>query len=533
MISREDKRTHPVFYWAFLVLLALCAIQLFSIAIGEAEGAYTANTYNSSSESSLYTFPFLNFVHSKNDQLVTAFVNSDDELWVAHKPSTSGSWEYGMIDGVGTDHSVCGLVCSSNNTIAVYALRIEGGVYKTHLWIKWPGSAWDEWVGYYVDGGGSSTVAMDIAINNTDNIACGYRVLSTASKVKIFNLTTLTFSLAKTFSGSSNSYLRVAANQSGSFWVFYTTTGLNGYFRDYNQSFGATTVYGSNFLMADLICLPNDRFGIMGKMTTNFAWFYQNSHNGAWTIAGVSNVSTWTYGKASISQGSSIVYLMAYNSAAKKVYEWHAAWDAITATWQASQTPIASVAVTHWALGASNQIWPKESGVSWCLPVSGQMFNVWKDTGATDDMQLWHQNVIWTPDLTTDWPEITTSGLDQGTYDELYTFGMSRSGGTAPFEWTIVSGPVWLEIGLTTGILSGTPPGVGTFSVEIQLADVIPRTDTESFSLKINPVVTEGGDEFTEGFTMEQLQLGELWLLLAIAAIGVGLAREYKRFTHR
>jgi len=27
--------------------------------------------------------------------------------------------------------------------------------------------------------------------------------------------------------------------------------------------------------------------------------------------------------------------------------------------------------------------------------------------------------------------------------------------------------------------------------------------------------------------------LGELWLLLAIAAIGVGLAREYKRFTHR
>jgi hypothetical protein len=308
--------------------------------------------------------------------------------------------------------------------------------------------------------------------------------------------------------------------------------------RDLNKTLGAVTITGY-WYYPDLVCLPNDRFGaiayyVFGAVSRELYWMYQNAHNGAWTkviIETKPGTDSWTYPKVMISQGSTQVYIIGYHSTGDDVLEWNAAYNAVAGTWQASETIIAETH-TGWGLGASNSVWPKTSGISWCQPKTGQAVHFRTEDGSPDLMQIWTQSVTWTPDLTTDWPEITTAGLDQGTYGVLYSFGMSKSGGTAPFEWTIVSGPIWLSIGLATGILSGTPTGVGTFVVEIQLADVIPRTDTESFNLKINSAVTEGGSEPTEGFSAEDLELASLWLILAIAAIGVGLAREFKRFTY-
>ena len=75
----------------------------------------------------------------------------------------------------------------------------------------------------------------------------------------------------------------------------------------------------------------------------------------------------------------------------------------------------------------------------------------------------------------------------------------------------------------------GNPPGVGTFVVEIQLADVIPRTDTESFNLKINPAETPYTPPTEETVSFEDLHLGDLWIVLACVSIVVGLSRIITR----
>ena len=468
-----------------LLLLSLCAFRLFSIAIGEAEGAWTANTYNSTTETSSSSGRD-EFVHTKDDQYAIAYVSSADELWIAHKPTTGGSWEYGLIDDTYTGYSVAGIKCSSNNTLIVFATREEGGQDYCYVWLKWPGNDWDDWTGYKAHA--ITAVAQDMAINNTDVICLGIYQGAFTIYARTFNLTTLTFPIIKTVTGGAGSWISVEANQSGDFWMIYAISAGTMYLRDFNQSISAIAKSGY-WKNADLVCLPNDRFGVscgyyFGSTERYVYWMYQASHGSGFTSVRISTLPGtvyFTYPKAMLTQDSDDVWIMAMDTTDDEFYEWHASWAAVEATWQASENLITSV--RYYAIGASNSVWPKTAGISWCQPATGQAMHIWYyGAGSPYPMQIWTQSVTWTPDLTTAWPEITTTGLDEGTYGELYSFGMSRSGGTAPFQWTIVSGPGWLEIGLTTGILSGTPPGVGTFVVEIQLGDAIPRTDTESFN---------------------------------------------------
>ena len=526
MISKEDKRAHPVFYWTLLILLALCAFQLFSIAIGEVQGAWTANTYNTTTDDSWAHLHGDHFVHTKDDKYAVPYVNSDDELWIAHKPTTGGSWEYDPISIIYSDYVTCGIVCSSNNTLVVASLRST----TAEVWVKWSGSDWDEWTGYPID---AASYLNDIAINNTDNIAVGY-VKSNVGYVEIFNLTSKTSTANTVFSSGANAEVSIMANHSGDFYVFYGVGGGNHYLRDFNKTKPIITVAGYTW-RGRLYCLANDRFAITGHSiygaTSTVFWGYQANSGSDFTCWGLSTLpssTTWLHSpKAILSQDSLTITIIGMDTTNTKLYQWQAAWNAVSATWKASETEIAS-GTTYYPLGASNSVWPRAYGVSWCQPKNGQAIHMVRYE-ATRSMQIWTQSVIWTPDLTTAWPEITTSGLDQGTYDELYSFGMSKSGGTAPFQWTIVSGPVWLEIGLTTGILSGTPPGVGTFVVEIQLADVIPRTDTESFNLKINPAETPYTPPTEETVSFKDLHLGDLWIVLACVSIVVGLSRIITR----
>ena len=526
MISCEDKNEHPVFYWLLLLLLALCAFQLITIVAGNAEGAWTANTYNTTTEDS-WTWPLgENFVHTKDDKYAVPYVNSADELWIAHKPTTGGSWEYDPISTIYSVYVTCGIVCSSNNTLVVASQRST----TVEVWVKWPGSDWDEWTGYPID---ASSYLNDIAINNTDNIAVGY-IRSNVVYVEIFNLTSKTSTANTAFSSGYGVEVSIMANHSGDFYVFSGMGGDTHYLEDFNKTEPVVSLTGYRWY-ARLYCLANDRFAVSVyyKYGSSYGptWYYQATSGSGFTYCGLSTLPTstqWAYSpKAILSQDSLTITIIGMDISNTKLYQWQAAWNAATATWQASQTEISS-GTTYYPMCASNSVWPRESGVSWCQPKTGQAIHMVR-YDATRSMQIWTQSVTWTPDLTTEWPEITTSGLDDGTYDELYSFGMSKSGGTAPFQWTIVSGPEWLEIGLTTGILSGTPPGVGTFVVEIQLADVIPRTDTESFNLKINPAETPYTPPSDETISFADLHLGDLWIVLACVSIVVGLSRIITR----
>ena len=268
---------------------------------------------------------------------------------------------------------------------------------------------------------------------------------------------------------------------------------------------------------------------------------YQATHGGAFTSIKITPQATsdaWSASpKAILTQDSLTVYLLGMDSTDGKIYEYHASWAANEATWQASEIELSST--KNMPLGASNSVWPKTAGISWCQPAAGQdMHIMYYEDGSPYSMQIWTQDVTWTPDLTTAWPTITTAGLPDGTVNVLYTKSLSKSGGTAPFEWSLITAPAWLEIGLTTGILSGTSTSTGVFTVTVKLIDATGRSDEKVFSLTIKPVVEEGEplpeDALSLSGSMDSF-LGAMWWLFIFMATFIAVIDTVMNFrkSHR
>lgn len=124
-------------------------------------------------------------------------------------------------------------------------------------------------------------------------------------------------------------------------------------------------------------------------------------------------------------------------------------------------------------------------------------------------------------------PNIATTLLDDGTYGTWYEFTLTGEDGETPYIWSLLVGPAWISIGASNGTLYGDPSGVGSFSVEIRLTEThdAPRWDDETFSLRVNSAVSEGGGQPTS-FVIDEM--GEMWMLLMVTAVFVGIARTYK-----
>ena len=77
-----------------------------------------------------------------------------------------------------------------------------------------------------------------------------------------------------------------------------------------------------------------------------------------------------------------------------------------------------------------------------------------------------------------------------------YTQTFTATGGTSPYQWSILAGAGFLPTGLTlsaAGSLSGTPvPTPGTFPFTVQVADSAGRTATKAFTLTIAEVLIIG-----------------------------------------
>jgi Abnormal spindle-like microcephaly-assoc'd, ASPM-SPD-2-Hydin/Putative Ig domain len=82
---------------------------------------------------------------------------------------------------------------------------------------------------------------------------------------------------------------------------------------------------------------------------------------------------------------------------------------------------------------------------------------------------------------------LTTATLPNGTQNLLYTQTMGRTGGTAPFSWSVTGGslPVGINIDPFTGVLSGIPPSVGTNSFTITVTDKSGVSSSQTYSLTI------------------------------------------------
>ena len=536
MLLREDKDDHPIFYWSLLLLLALCAFQLISIGVGEVEGAFTANTYNTTDDSSGYQ---AEPVHTKDDYLVFAYRNSDSDLMIAYKKSTAGPWSYAEIASVDWNggsqiFSHASVKITSNNTILVFGYAKDGSYYLPVLWAKWPGSDWDDWTYRWIHTGSTAT-AMDMAVNDTDRICCIYRVGGANLYYKIWDLENETAVDNSMLISSTNSWGQVEANQSGVFFIAHKDVSGKWYFQDVDEVTTKRTICNFMLVGNDLVCLPNDRFIFTGYYWNGGSirlpkYFYQWEHLGTFTarnLVAYQNHGWDSYCGFSITQGSNAPYIYWFDSTDGKLYEFHAAFDADQATWQGSKTEVGSDADSLSIHHGSTAVWPKVSGLSYCQPKTGQAFNLRDEDGATDKLQYWYQDISWTPDLTTAWPEITTASLDEGTYGTWYEFSMTKTGGTEPFTWSILVGPGWLSIGSSNGTLYGQPDGVGTVGVTIKLEDAIPRADQKEFSLKINPAVSDL-DEPSVSDTFVFENIGELWVLFFAIAFGAMLFKEIR-----
>ncbi len=95
-------------------------------------------------------------------------------------------------------------------------------------------------------------------------------------------------------------------------------------------------------------------------------------------------------------------------------------------------------------------------------------------------------------------PQLTiiTMSLPSATENAPYSATLRAASGTPPYTWSIVPSPLGgdLPAGLflnpSTGVISGTPTGVGTSSFTVKVTDAHPNTATRLLSIVVRPPVT-------------------------------------------
>lgn len=92
-------------------------------------------------------------------------------------------------------------------------------------------------------------------------------------------------------------------------------------------------------------------------------------------------------------------------------------------------------------------------------------------------------------------PQPVASALHDGTVGVAYSTTISVAGGTGPFTFSVSSGslPAGLAIGPSTGIISGTPTALGTYSFTVGVVDVNGATGTQNFSIIVSSSTGSGG----------------------------------------
>ena len=108
--------------------------------------------------------------------------------------------------------------------------------------------------------------------------------------------------------------------------------------------------------------------------------------------------------------------------------------------------------------------------------------------------------------------QITTSSLPNGYQWITYGSNVSATGGTTPYNWTIISGalPAGLTLDSATGLISGDPSSFGTFNFSVQVTDSTtptPQTATQALSILIYELttiaVTPANPTLTQGQTVQ------------------------------
>jgi hypothetical protein len=88
-------------------------------------------------------------------------------------------------------------------------------------------------------------------------------------------------------------------------------------------------------------------------------------------------------------------------------------------------------------------------------------------------------------------PEIVAMTLENGKLDCPYSeeLGVQPGTGTRPFQWSVSGGalPPGLQLDSATGMIEGRSTATGTSDFTVQVTDMCGATDTQAFSITIDP----------------------------------------------
>jgi hypothetical protein len=115
----------------------------------------------------------------------------------------------------------------------------------------------------------------------------------------------------------------------------------------------------------------------------------------------------------------------------------------------------------------------------------------------------------------------TSSPLPNATAGASYSQGLTASGGTSPYTWTLATGslPIGLSLASATGTLSGAPSTAGTSSFTVQLTDATGVTAAKAFMLTVLASVTVSSES--------PLPTGEVSIAYAQKLIATGGTSPY------
>jgi predicted small secreted protein len=85
---------------------------------------------------------------------------------------------------------------------------------------------------------------------------------------------------------------------------------------------------------------------------------------------------------------------------------------------------------------------------------------------------------------------ITTTSLPTAALGQTYTLQLQASGGVPPYTWSIIDGalPSYLTLDSPTGLISGTPTEMGTFSFTVQVTDSSQPQNSARLMITADPV---------------------------------------------
>jgi len=101
---------------------------------------------------------------------------------------------------------------------------------------------------------------------------------------------------------------------------------------------------------------------------------------------------------------------------------------------------------------------------------------------------------------------ITTATVGNAVLNAAYTASVAAGGGTQPYSWSVSAGtlPPGLTLGSTSGVISGTPTGAGSFSFTVQVKDSGTPQQTASVALNLT-VVAQASYTIWPGSTVPSL----------------------------